>query len=194
MRSLLQAMLIVVSMALTMTPHVWAKQIEGVTFEDAVTLGGQRLMLNGVGLGQQLTEKVVVAGLYLGSRQTTAETVLATPGPKRLELVYLRKLSSKAMSRALTKAMRESDERNELNKDTLSLVEFGQIFDSAGDRNLGDRITLDWLPGVGTEMRLNGKLLGTIKSEAIYRLLLRIHVGAKARERMREGLLGSEKN
>jgi Chalcone isomerase-like len=195
MMSLMRNVLFYCIVSLVLSQSIHAKQLEGVNFDDVATVGGQRLVLNGVGLGQQLTEKIVVAGLYLGNKQTSGDAVIAQAGAKRLELVYLRKLSSKAMSRALTKAMRDSDEKSELTKDPVALAEWGQTFDSAGDRNAGDRVTIDWIPGTGMEMRLNGRLLESKpnKNEAIFRLLLRIHVGPKARERMREGLLGGDK-
>ena len=175
---------------------VWAqtRQVEGISFEEGITIDKHKLVLNGIGLNQQLSEKISVLGLYLPSKQTTSQGASSVQGAKRIELVYLRKVSSKAMSRYLMKAMRDSDEKSELLKDPQALADFGRIFDTAGDRAAGDRVTIDWIPGRGMEMKVGGKAKGEpINSEALYRLLINSVTGPKAKEKMRDGLLGTLK-
>jgi Chalcone isomerase-like len=182
---------LMILLATLLVQHVSAAQIEGVNFDDQAMVQGQRLILNGVGLNQQLSEKVFVAALYLPSKQTTLQSINTLQGAKRLELNYLRKVSSKTISRYFTKAMRDSDEKNELMKDPMSLFEFGRIFDTGGDRIAGDRVTIDWIPGKGIDLRLNGASKGNpINNEALYRLLINSLTGPKAKTKMRDGLLG----
>jgi hypothetical protein len=178
-------------LAALLTQYASAAQIEGINFEDQAVVQGQRLVLNGVGLNQQLSEKVFVAALYLPSKQTTLQGINTLQGAKRIELSYLRKVSSKAISKFFTKAMRDSDEKNELIKDPMSLFEFGRIFDTGGDRVAGDRVSIDWIPGKGMDLRLNGTSKGApINNEALYRLLVNSLAGAKSKAKMRDGLLG----
>ena len=47
-------------------------EVEGQKFEPTVTVGGQALNLNGVGLRKRAIFKVYVAGLYAGQKSTSA--------------------------------------------------------------------------------------------------------------------------
>jgi Chalcone isomerase-like len=183
----------------TALPTEAAVQFEGIIFEGTMRLDGQPLELNGIGMGQQLTEKVFVSGLYLPSEKPIIKKDFATiakmPGAKRIETVYLRKTASSNLSRFLTKAMRASTDKEALNSSFDALLEFGRQFSSAGDRVAGDRVTMDWIPAKGFLIQINEKPLGEpIKSEAIFRLLLEVHIGPAARERLRDGLLGIVQN
>jgi hypothetical protein len=173
-------------------PSARADVVEGIPFDDITVVANQRLVLNGIGVGQQLTEKVHVAALYLVARQADATAVLAAPGAKRLETVFLRRVSSRALTRFFVNGMRESAESRALMQHIADVARFGELFSSTGERLVGDRVTMDWVPGTGIEVRVNARLLApVINNEAIYRLLLDVHVGPKANRRLRDGLLAS---
>jgi hypothetical protein len=172
----------------------WARAadstVEGMAFAARVQLGGQTLQLNGVGVGQQLIEKVHVSALYLSRRSSDAAAVIDGGGPKRLETVFLRRVSAKALTRFFVNGMRQSAQTRALMQHLGDVARFGELFDRSGERAAGDRVTMDWLPGSGTEVRVNGRLLSpVIETEAIYKLLLDLYIGAGANRRLREGLL-----
>jgi hypothetical protein len=179
----------VVMAVAAMAAHA-APPVEGVTFEDAVTIAGQKLALNGIGVGQQLIEKVHVSALYLNARKSDTAGVLAADGAKRLETVFVRKVSARALSRFFVNGLRKSAESRALMQHITDVARFGELFDKSGERAAGDRVTMDWVPGSGIEVRINGKLLTPIiNNEPIYRLLLDMYVGPDANKRLREGLL-----
>jgi hypothetical protein len=195
-RFVILVMNIVVTIAM---PSMAAVQYEGVVFEETIRVDGQPLQLNGIGMGQQLTEKIFVSGLYLPSDKTITqkdyEAIAKIPGAKRIENAYLRKASSLNLSRVITKAMRSSSNKEALRSSSDSLLEFGRQFSSAGDLAAGDRVTMDWIPSKGLLIQVNEKPLGEpIKSEAVFKLLLEVHIGASVRERLRDGLLGIVQN
>jgi hypothetical protein len=167
-----------------------AAQIDGVSFADTITVGGKPLVLNGVALNRQLSEKIYVAALYMRAPQTNATQALASTGAKRLEIVFLRQIPARGLSRTLISSMRDSPDHKALTDNVNDLVAFGQLFDKAGARAAGDRVAMDWVPERGLEVRINDKLLEpVINNEVIYRLLLGIFIGPKAKEPVRTGLL-----
>jgi hypothetical protein len=164
--------------------------VEGASFEDAVTIGGQRLILNGVGVAMQLIEKVHVSALYLQAPQTDPVQLLGMVGPKRIETVFLRKVSSRALTRFFVNGMRSSAEARSLMQHISDVARFGELFSKGGDRNAGDRIAMDWVPGRGLEARVSGQLVEpVVNNEVVFRLLLDLYTGASANKRLREGLL-----
>lgn len=82
----------------------YAKQIEKVDFPDELTLGTQKLILNGVGLRTKkrlgMNFKVYVAGLYLAAQNKDAIDVINSQGPKVLELVFLRGIDRETLQEA----------------------------------------------------------------------------------------------
>jgi hypothetical protein len=168
-----------------------ARLVEDVVFSDKVSVEGQALSLNGVGVGRRLSEKFTVLALYLPAPAKDFTTAVKMKGAKRLEIVNLRPLSTRNMGKYFLQAMRDSSDKEALQKDSFAFYEFGSLFDSAGDRAMGDRTTLDFVPGTGLVVRVNGKAQGKpVDSEPIFNMLMESFTGAKARESMRNGLLG----
>jgi hypothetical protein len=183
----------VLAMFLTFSCHALATQaVEGINFEESANVAGQRLVLNGIGVGQQLAEKVHVTGLYIASKQSDNAKILTLAGAKRLEIVFMRKVPEKASSRFFINALRQSGESKALAFHFEDMTRFGELFGKNGDRSAGDRVQIDWVPGTGIEVRINGKLAQpVINNEIIYRVLLDGFVGIKAPRRLREGLLST---
>lgn len=82
----------------------YAKQIEKIDFPDELTLGAQKLVLNGAGLRTKkklgMNFKVYVAGLYLPAKNADANAVIASPGNKVLELVFMRSVDRETLQEA----------------------------------------------------------------------------------------------
>ena len=70
------------------------------------------------------------------------------------------------------------------------MSQLGQAIDSLGDLKPGDTIDLDWLPGRGTQLSRNGKVIGTaVPGEDLYGAVMRIFVGDHPIDRrMKKGL------
>ncbi len=60
------------------------------------------------------------------------------------------------------------------------MVKFNAMFASVAELKQGDVLNLDWLPGSGMVVLLNGKkILEPIADQAFYNAVLRIWLGAK---------------
>jgi chalcone isomerase-like protein len=171
-----------------------AAEVAGVKVEDRVKLGSGELVLNGAGLRTKAFFKVYVAGLYLAEKKTSASEVLALPGAKRVSMRLMRELSAKQLTDALDEGIRDNTpavEQESLKGRMGELIAIMSALDRAKE---GDVIALDWLPGSGTRVVLNGEPRGgAIQGEDFYRALLRIWLGDNpVSASLKKALLGQE--
>jgi hypothetical protein len=136
-----------------------AAQIEGVEFADNVQVRGVDLKLNAVGLLRYMyVIKAYVAGLYLGEGVAPAE-VLADRA-KRLEITYFYALSKQDFQTSTLDCIRRNVDAETFAKLLPRIERFNALY---RDVQPNDRYALTYLPGVGTELALNGESLGTIE-------------------------------
>lgn len=170
---------------------VQAAKLEGQGFDDTLVLSDRTLRLNGLGLRGVAWVKAFVAGLYLAAPSKEPSQILAMQGPKRLRL----KVMLEAPSIEMTKSMRRGVQRNEPAevhaqlRDRVELLAAG--LDSIGTFRPGDVLDLDFVPGQGTQLVLNGKALSKpIAGDDFYRAILKIFIGERpVDKRMKAGLL-----
>ena len=155
-----------------------AAEVAGVKVEERVELGPGELVLNGAGLRTRVFFKIYVAGLYLAEKRTHAEEVLALPGAKRVSMHMMRTLSARQLIDALEEGIRDNTPASEREPLSGRLAELAAVMSALQSAKEGDVIALDWLPGSGTRIVLNGEPRGKpIVGEDFYRALLRIWLG-----------------
>ncbi len=169
-----------------------AHTIGGVSFEPHLQLGGQSLLLNGIGVRQVAWIQGYAAALYMAQRASTADAAVAVPGPKRVQMRMLLDVPTTE----LTKAVRLGVERNQPPAMQQQLAErvqrFGSLVATVPKVKKGDTINLDFLPAQGMVLTLNGRALGpAIPGEDFYGALLKVFVGERVSDnKLRAGLLG----
>ena len=171
-----------------------AAEVAGVRVDDRARVEATDLVLNGAGLRTKYFLNVYVAGLYLTEKKASGADVLALTGAKRVSMRLMRDLSAKQLTEALELGIREntsSAEREALNG---RLSELTAIMNGLQSAKKGDLIALDWIPGSGTRIVLNGEPQGKIiAGEDFYRALLRIWLGDQpAQESLKKALLGGD--
>lgn len=166
--------------------------VEGVTFSGQANVGGQTLELNGVGLRAVLWLKGYAAGLYLSSRARTPQQVYAAAGAKRLQMRMLVDVDTEEFVKAFDKGIARNSPPAELPVLAARMARFDALVRTIGKVNKRDVIDLDWLPGRGLQLTLNGKLRGEpIAGSDLYAALLRIFVGDRPVDKeLKIGLLG----
>jgi len=167
-------------------------KVEGETFAGSCTVAGQTLELNGVGLRAVAWLKGYAAGLYLTSRARTPQQVLDAKGPKRLQLRMLLGVDTVEFIKAFDKGVARNTPAAELPLLTERMARFDGLLRDIGKVKKRDVVDLDWLPGRGLQLTLNGEPRGApIPGEDLYAALLRIFVGDKPADReLKIGLLG----
>lgn len=167
-------------------------EVAGVRYEPQMTVAGSKLALNGAGIRYKFVIKVYTAGLYLGAKASTTEDVLAAPGPKRLHVVMLREINANDLGKLFTKGMQNNAPREEFSKSIPGTLRLADIFSTKKKLVAGENFTVDWTPGVGTIVMVNGEVQGApIKEPEFFRALLRIWLGDQpADDQLKELLLG----
>lgn len=158
-----------------------AADVGGVKVEDAATVGGKELKLNGAAMRQILMIKGYAIGLYLTEKKelSTAD-LLALPvdRPRRVVLHIQREINSDEFGQLFIKGMNANSTKEEKAKVINQTTKFGEMFAALEPVKKGDVVTLDWIPGQGTVCTLNGKKIGeTLPEIAFFNAVLRIWVG-----------------
>lgn len=166
--------------------------IAGVKFTDTVQVGSNKLQLNGAGVRHKLVFKVYAAALYLSEKAATPEAVLAAPGPRRLQIVMLREIDANELGKLFTKGMEQNAPREEFSKSIAGILRMSDIFSSRKKLQAGESFAVEWLPGTGTVISVNGKPEGApIKEPEFYSALMKIWLGkAPVDAQLKDALLG----
>lgn len=172
-----------------------AVEIEGVTVEEAVALGkaGPQLVLNGAGVRHKLAFiKLYVGALYLPAKNANAGEILKDPGAKRIAMhVLVDALTAKELIASLNNALAANHIPAELALIESRLQELNRLMNSIGTIRKGGTVLLDYLPGAGTRITVNGEEKITIRGEDFFRALSRIWIGARPVDgRLRDAMLG----
>lgn len=180
--------------ALMLAQSAFAMDVAGVKIEETAKVGNQDLKLNGAGIRYKVVFKVYIAALYLSEKKTTVLDVMAATGARRIELVMLRDVSSEDFSRAFMTGLQNNVEKADKSKIINQMLKFGELFASIPELKKGDVLTTDWIPGVGTQIHFNGKLVSeTLPDQVFYNALLKIWLGEKpADSKLKFSLLGQQ--
>jgi hypothetical protein len=174
-----------------------ALDLEGVKLDDTITLddGQSRLVLNGAGVRHKMAVvKVYVGALYLTAKMTDADKIIADPGPKRVAMHILAdELTAKDLTASLNNALAANHIPAELALIESRIRDLNRVMNSIGVIKKGGTITLDYLPGTGTRITVNGEEKITIKGEEFFQAMLRIWIGKKPVDGgLRNAMLGNE--
>ncbi len=170
---------------------VSALEVAGVQLANTVQVGSASLQLNGAGIRTKWFFKVYVAALYLSRKQTSATAIIADEHQHRVALHMLRELTSKKLYGAFIEAIEMNRTPAEIAAMDAQMRQMKQIFDAVNEVQSGDIVALDYLPGSGTQISVNGRVFGTIPGAAFNHALLEIWLGDHpVQDDLKKGLLG----
>jgi hypothetical protein len=171
-----------------------AAEVGGIKLDDRTRIdaGGPELVLNGAGVRTRFVVKVYVGGLYLTEKKTAAADAIALGGPKRVSITMLRDVGAQQFNEALVDGFRANNTAADMEKLKAPLDELGAIMNALGETKKGNVITLDFVPGTGTRVLVDGAAKGKpIAGDEFYRGLLRIWLGDKPVDSdLKKGMLG----
>ena len=171
--------------------------VAGVKYEPSAEVGGQKLQLNGAGIRYKAIFKVYTAGLYLNAKAGTPEAVLANAGAKRLHIQMLRDIDGNELGKLFTKGMEDNASREEFAKAINGVLRMADIFATKKKLNSGENFSVEWQPGTGTVVFVNGtKVPGdAIKGPEFFNVLLKIWLGkSPADAQLKDALLGVQRS
>jgi hypothetical protein len=174
--------------------HAQALTVEGVKYERTVQVGNAPLQLQGAGVRYKVFFKVYTAGLYLTVKAPTTEAVLAAPGPKRMHIVMLRDIDANELGKLFTKGMEQNSPREEFSKSINGVLRMSDIFSAKKKLTKGEYFSVDWVPGSGTVVMVNGNVQGEpIKEPEFFNALMKIWLGSSPADwQLKEALLGKQ--
>ena len=165
--------------------------VAGVKLPDRIELAGQPLLLNGAGVRSKFFIKVYVGALYLRQRSRDPARILAMPGARSMRMFMLYK---KVGAGKIRDGWRDGFEANLDDAQFAALLprlqRFNRLFP---DLRKGDRVEMNYLPGQGTQLRINDRTLGSIEGEDFFNALLSVWIGDEPADKdLRRGLLGGD--
>jgi hypothetical protein len=179
---------------LPLSAHAQGAGIElaGVKYAPSAQVANSALQLNGAGIRYKFIIKVYTAGLYLGSKTHDTAGVLSQPGPKRMHVVMLRDIDANELGKLFTRGMQDNAPKEEFSKFIPGTLKLADIFAAQKKLKAGDNFFVDYVPGVGTTVLVNGKPTAEpIKEPEFYNALLRIWLGERpADTALKDSLLG----
>ena len=192
MRRFIALTTLAAALAVPLAGQAQTTDVAGVKFANSLQVGNTRLQLNGAGIRYKVVFKVYAAALYLAEKAATPEAVFAAPGPHRLQIVMLRDIDANELGKLFTRGMEQNAPREEFSKSIAGILRMSDIFSSRKKLSAGESFAVEWLPGTGTVISVNGKPEGApIKEPEFYSALMKIWLGkAPADAQLKDALLG----
>ena len=173
---------------------VAAVDIAGVKVDEALSVAGTRLQLNGAGVRYKGPFKVYVGDLYATRPVKSLDELIAAPGPKRLGMTFLREINSAEFGKMLTRGIEDNVSKQELSKIIPGMIKMGDIFAANKSFAQGDVCAIEWDPAKGLSIWAKGKLQAEpMNDPAFFKALMSIWFGASPADwKLKEVLLGSK--
>ena len=164
-------------------------EVAGVKIDEQTRVAEAPLVLKGAGLRKRFFVQVYAMGLYVADRKADPVT---QPGAKRVAMHMLRDVGADTFTAALVDGMRPNHDEATMKALEPRIARLGAIMAEMKEAKKGMVILLDWVPGSGTQVTIEGKPAGKpIEGEDFYRALLRIWLGEKpVQDDLKKALLG----
>jgi Chalcone isomerase-like len=170
-----------------------AVRIDEFNFDDQARLAGSDLVLNGVGLRSVAWLKGFAAGLYLREKANSPAGALAQTGPKRLQMKMILDVETKEFIKAFDKSLNRNNTEAERAVLKERVGQFNRILEQIGVIRKGDVVNLDFIPGKGLILSVNGTPRGRpLEGVDLYASLLKVFIGDRpVDQKLKAGLLGT---
>ena len=175
-----KALLAGAALAFAFGGNAVAAEVSGVRFADTAKVAGKELVLNGLGVRTKVIFKVYATGIYLPEKKTTVEEILKLEGPRRVQIVMMRDVTSEEFGNAFMAGISNNSTTAEKSKIITQISQFGEMFALLEGLKKGDVLDLDYTPGVGMQCHLNGKKIGQVAASVEFtNAVMKIWLGEK---------------
>jgi len=169
----LRILSLVFAVVLVPASVVQSAEIEGVRFPEQLQMGEAQLQLRGAGLLRYRSVfKAYVAALYLDEAAQTDDVLGEVP--RRLEIEYFWSISADRFAEATIEGISRNVDAEALEGLRSRIATFNELYE---DIEPGDRYSLTYLPGRGTELALNGRAMGVVAGADFASALFAIWLG-----------------
>ena len=135
-------------------------------------------MLNGIGVHQELGREMFIGALFSESLSNDPGTLLRSQQPMRMELkiVSPEGITARRFSRLWIEGLAVNSKADALMAQAENTVAFDAMFKGRLVQN--DFVEISHSPGKGVTVSLNDVVLGTIKDESFFSMLLATWIGS----------------
>jgi hypothetical protein len=170
------------------TINLQAAEIKGVVFDDSLNLGEISLPLRGTGLLKYLVLfNAYVAAFYLPEGVPSQKAL--SDVPKCLEIQYFHEIKAKDFAASTSKLIADNQSPETVAALKPRIEKINELYE---DVKPGDRYALTYIPGIGTELALNGEAKGTIQGADFAVAIFSIWLGSNPLDKkLKKQLLGT---
>jgi hypothetical protein len=162
-----------------------ACELADVSLPDTIQLGGQTLLLNGIGLREMLFIDIYVGGMYLPSFTASDVEAIQADVPKRMVMHFI---FSEVSREKMIETFQEGLERNPSAKSMGDRAE--RLYAVMETCHAGDQVVLDYVPGAGLSIYMRGELKDTIPGADFMQAVWTLFIGpVPPSKKLKQGLL-----
>jgi hypothetical protein len=170
-----------------------AVTIEDTGIPDSITLenGGHNLLLNGAGIRKKFFMDIYIGALYLPARTSDSHAILNDSGPASVLMHFLyHEVGKDKITDGWNDGLKANLDPAAMQAIAADLERFNALFRTVHE---GERIRIDYIPGTGTEVRINDELRGTVAGSDFYRALLNVWLGDRpVSKSLKKAMLGRD--
>jgi TonB family protein len=134
--------------------------------------------LSGLAAFEQLRKEYYIGALYLGWPGHDTPTIMAMPGKRQMEVrVTADRWPALRFAQMWNQAITINADGSTLNANAMDILAFTSI--PKGDLLAGDQLIIETEPATGTRVTLNGVLVQSTKSNALFNLILSAWIGSR---------------
>jgi hypothetical protein len=152
---------------------VYAVQVDGKAFSESYLAEETKMKLVGAGLLRYWGFKAYVGAFYMEEGFTIDEAL--DDRAKRIEIEYLRPVRGKDFGPATDKSIAKNVDAKTFERLRPKIDYHNSLYE---DVQPGDRYSLTYIPGIGTELALNGEPKGLIEGADFAAAVFSIWLGA----------------
>jgi hypothetical protein len=170
-------------------------KVKAENFPKQIQVEGVKLNLNGLGTRYKAIFKVYDMGLYTSEKATTLQEVLSTLGPKKIEFVALRELSTTDLGQLFYRGIKENSTPAQYLRHATSALRISEVASGRSKIMAGESFSLEFVQGKGLTFSIMDKPQGAPIGDAeFFAMVLSIWLGPVPADFMlKDALLGIPK-
>jgi hypothetical protein len=165
-----------------------AREVAGANLPESIVAGGRTLQLNGAGVRKRFFVKVYAGGLYLETRSSDPEAVVAADQVKVVRMHFLRDVDAAS----ILGAFRDGFEKNSKATAAAASARIPEIARVLPEKvKEGQVLVVTYVPGAGSTVGVEGGPAAAIVGKEFGDALFRNWLGPEpADEDLTKGMLG----
>lgn len=173
-----------------------AKEMAGIKIKEVIRLSPESdpILLNGASSKKRAAHTIYVGGLYLQNKSHNLDDIIADNGPKRI-LLYCKtsSISPKTFINSFAQGLAINNSPEVIKALDLEIQRFQSVWRENPIKQ-GDEIWIDYVPGEGTRVSINGDVKQTIRGNDFYNAFLRAWLGKyPVNKKLKDAMLDTAK-